>query len=115
MRPGLLVSTLILWIAAACGAPAAPGAGPVAAKDTSGDHGAVSVASASDGEVTVEITELMCLTCRTEIAAGCRKIPGVTDVSVDLAARTMTLRFDTAVTTRARVVAAVETVVGSIP
>jgi len=45
----------------------------------------------------------------------CRKIPGVTEVSVDLAARTMTLRFDGAVTNKERVVAAVETVVGSIP
>ena len=115
MRPGLLLSALVLAVVVACGSPAAPGAGPAAATDTSADPGAVIVASASEGEITVEITELMCLTCRSQIAADCRKIPGVTEVSVDLAARTMTLRFDGAVTNKERVVAAVETVVGSIP
>ena len=115
MRPGLVLSALVLAVVVACGSPAAPGAGPAAATDTSADPGAVIVASASEGEITVEITELMCLTCRSQIAAGCRKIPGVTEVSVDLAARTMTLRFDGAVTNKERVVAAVETDVGSIP
>ena len=113
MRPGFFACLLAAAVVAACGAAAAPGAGTAGANDA--DPGAVIVASASDSDVTVEITELMCLTCRTEIAAGCRKIPGVTEVSVDLGARTMTLRFDKTVTTRERVVAAVETVVGSIP
>src|SRR2546428_12320538 len=68
MRPGLLLSALVLAVVVACGTTPAPGAWPAAATDTSGAPGAVVVAAASEGQGHVQITELTCLTCRTESA-----------------------------------------------
>ena len=45
---------------------------------------------------------------------GCKQIAGVTAVKVSLNDKTVTLRFDSRVTDRARVLAAVENVVANI-
>ena len=72
------------------------------------------VASAND-EVTVNVLELICQSCAEHILAGCRQIEGVASVEVDRKERLMTLRFDSSLTTRDRVLAAVDDVVASIP
>ena len=72
------------------------------------------VASAND-EVTVDVLELICQSCAEHIVAGCKQIEGVASVEADRRARLITLRFDPAVTTRARILAAVDDVVASIP
>jgi hypothetical protein len=46
---------------------------------------------------------------------GCRQIEGVAAIEVDRKERRMTLRFDSSLTTRDRVMAAVDDVVASIP
>ena len=72
------------------------------------------VASAND-EVTVDVLELICQSCAEHILAGCREIEGVASVEADRRARLITVHFDPAVTTRARILAAVDDVVASIP
>jgi copper chaperone CopZ len=44
----------------------------------------------------------------------CRKIPGVTDVTANLQTNVLTVRFDPSVTTRQKVLDAVDAVVGSV-
>ena len=73
------------------------------------------VASANDEEVTVNVLELFCQSCAERIVAGCRQIEGVASVEADRRAKLITLRFDPSLTTRERVVAAVDDVVASIP
>ena len=72
------------------------------------------VASAND-EVTVDVLELICQSCAEHILAGCRQIDGVALVEADRRARLITVHFDPSVTTRARILAAVDDVVASIP
>ena len=72
------------------------------------------VASAND-EVTVNVLELVCQSCYEHIVYGCREIEGVASVDVDLKEKLITLHFDSSLTTRARVLAAVDDVVATIP
>jgi len=72
------------------------------------------VASAND-EVTVNVLELICRTCYEHIVAGCHDIEGVASVDVDRSQRLLTIHFDSSLTTRARVVAAVDDLVATIP
>ncbi|HEY8786578.1 MAG TPA: cation transporter [Candidatus Limnocylindria bacterium] len=72
------------------------------------------VASAND-EVTVNVLELICKSCAEHILAGCRQIEGVVSVEVDRKERLITLRFDSSLTTRARILAAVDELVATIP
>jgi copper chaperone CopZ len=72
------------------------------------------VASAND-EVTVNVLELICQSCAEHILAGCRQIEGVASVEADRRERLITLHFDSTLTTRARILAAVDDVVASIP
>jgi len=72
------------------------------------------VASAND-EVTVDVLELICQSCAEHILAGCRRIQGVSAVAVDRRERLITLYFDSSLTSRDRVLAAVDDVVASIP
>jgi copper chaperone CopZ len=72
------------------------------------------VASAND-EVTVNVLELVCKSCAEHILAGCRQIEGVASVAVDRTERLITLHFDPSLTSRARVLAAVDDVVATIP
>jgi copper chaperone CopZ len=107
VRPGLRLFVGIALLLSACGAPASA----TAARDL---PPVTMVASAND-EVTVSVLELMCHTCYDHILAGCRNIEGVASVDVDRAEKLMTLHFDSSVTSRARVLAAVDEVVATIP
>lgn len=78
-------------------------------------HGAPSTElAAGQEEVTLEIVELMCNPCAAQIVGKSRLLPGVTHVSMELATKTLTLRFDTQLTGRERVIAAVEEIVASV-
>jgi copper chaperone CopZ len=72
------------------------------------------VASAND-EVTVNVLELICQSCAEHIIAGCRRIEGVASVETDRREKLITLHFDSSITTSARILAAVDDVVASIP
>lgn len=71
------------------------------------------VASAND-QVTVNVLELICQTCYEHIISGCRHIEGVVSVEANRGEKLLTLHFDSSVTTRARVLAAVDEVVATI-
>ena len=75
----------------------------------------VTVVASSNDEVTVNVLELICRSCAEHVLAGCRQIAGVASVAVDRRERLITLYFDSAVTTRERVLAAVDDVVATIP
>ena len=91
----------------ACGAPAS--------KTTARDLPPVTVVASANDEVTVGVMELICQSCAEHVLAGCRQIEGVASVAVDRRERLITLYFDSSVTTRERVVAAVDDVVSTIP
>ena len=93
--------------AAACGAPVP--------KTVARDLPPVTLVASADDEVTVNVLELICQSCAEQVLAGCRQIEGVASVAVDRRERLITLYFDSAVTTRERVVAAVDDVVATIP
>jgi copper chaperone CopZ len=107
VRPGLCLFIAGALLLDACGAPVSK----TAARDL---PPLTIVASASD-EVTVSVLELICQSCAEHIIAGCRQIEGVAAIEVDRKERRMTLRFDSSLTTRDRVMAAVDDVVASIP
>ena len=65
-------------------------------------------------EVSMEIIELMCRPCAAQIVSGSRELPGVSSVTMELATKTLTLRFDTGLTDKDRVIAAVEQIVANI-
>jgi hypothetical protein len=73
------------------------------------------VVAAANDEVTVNVLELFCRSCTEKILSGCRDIYGVTSVDVDRKDKLMTLHFVSSVTTRDRVLAAVDSVVATIP
>jgi copper chaperone CopZ len=106
VRPGLLLFVLLALLSGACAAPASK----TAARDL---PPVVLVASAND-EVTVSVLELICQTCYEHIISGCRHIEGVVSVRADRNEKLLTLHFDSSVTTRARVLAAVDEVVATI-
>lgn len=75
----------------------------------------VTLVASADGEVTVNVLELVCKSCYEHIVYGCREIDGVASVDVDLKEKLITLHFDSSLTTPARVLAAVDEVVATIP
>ena len=105
VRPGLCLSLGIALVLGACGAPLSGTA--------AGDLPAVTVVASANDEVTVNVLELICQSCAEHIIEGCRQIEGVASVDVDRKERLMTIHFDSSVTTRDRVLAAVDTVVAS--
>jgi len=62
----------------------------------------------------MEIIELMCRPCASQIVGNARLLPGVTSVYMELATKTLTLRFDTSLTQRDQVIASVEQIVAQI-
>lgn len=62
----------------------------------------------------MEVIELMCRPCASRIVASAKDLAGVTAVHMELASKTLTLRFDTRLTGRATVVAAIEDIVSRI-
>jgi copper chaperone CopZ len=71
--------------------------------------------AAADDQVTLNVLELFCRSCTEKILSGCRDIYGVSSVDVDRKDKLMTLHFVSSVTTRERVLAAVDSVVATIP
>ena len=65
-------------------------------------------------EVSMEIIELMCSPCAAEIVSKSRQLPGVTNVSMVQASKTLTVRYDTARTSRESVISSVEEIVATI-
>jgi len=67
-----------------------------------------------EDEVSMEIIELMCNPCAAQIVSKSRLLPGVTKVSMVLATKTLTVRYDTGLTGRDSVISSVEQIVASI-
>jgi copper chaperone CopZ len=112
VRPALVLFTALLI---ACGGRAAalPPADLPAPRLI--DGGSVSAdLSATEDEVSMEIIELMCNPCAAQIVGRSRLVPGVTHVSMVLASKTLTVRFDRALVARDQVIASVEQIVASI-
>jgi copper chaperone CopZ len=65
-------------------------------------------------EISMEVLELMCSPCAAQIVGQSRRLDGVTHVSMLLASKTLTVRFDTRITLRERVIASVEQIVANI-
>ena len=107
VRPGLCLFLASALFLGACGAPVS--------KTAARDLPPVTLVASANDEVTVNVLELICQSCAEHILAGCRKIEGVASIEVDRKERLMTLRFDSSVTTRGRILAAVDDVVASIP
>ena len=107
MRPALVLLTALL---VSCG-----GALPASAPPP---HLVQAVPStdlvAGQDEVSMEIIELMCRPCASQIVGDARLLPGVTSVRMELATKTLTLRFDTSLTQRDQVIASVEQIVAQI-
>lgn len=62
----------------------------------------------------MEVIELMCRPCASQIVQDARELPGVTSVRMELATKTLTLRFETSLTGRDRIVSAVEDIVARV-
>jgi len=62
----------------------------------------------------MEIIELMCRPCASQIVGESRQLTGVTSVHMELATKTLTLRFDTSLTQKESVISSVEQIVASI-
>ena len=110
MRPALFLFTALLLAcgAAAAALPPADLPAPRVLDSVSSD------VAANEDEVAMEIIELMCNPCASQIVGQSRLLPGVTHVSMVLASKTMTVRFDTSLTRRDQVIASVEQIVASI-
>jgi copper chaperone CopZ len=97
---------LLALVSSACAAPAS--------KTAARDLPPVTLVASANDEVTVNVLELICQTCYEHIISGCRHIDGVVSVEADRSEKLLTLHFDSTVTTRARVLAAVDEVVATI-
>ena len=106
VRPGLFLFVLLAMISGACAEPTS--------KTAARDLPPVTLVASANDEVTVNVLELMCQTCYEHIISGCRHIEGVVSVEASRKDKLLTLRFDSSVTTRARVLAAVDDVVATI-
>ena len=109
MRPGLLLLALIALIGLLSSACAAP-----ASKTAARDLPPVTLVASADEQVTVNVLELICQTCYEHIISGCRHIEGVVSVEADRSEKLLTLHFDSSVTTREKILAAVDEVVATI-
>ena len=107
MRPGLLLLALISLLSTACAATPP-------SKTAARDLPPVTLVASANDEVTVNVLELVCQTCYEHIITGCRHIEGVVSVEADRSEKLLTLHFDSSVTTRERVLAAVDEVVATI-
>jgi len=104
-----LALVLGLALATACARPAAGPPPPHLVRAVPSDE-----LAAGEDEVSMEIVELMCRPCASRIVGGAELLPGVTGVRMELATKTLTLRFDAAQTQRDRVIASVERIVAGI-
>ena len=65
-------------------------------------------------EVSMEIIELMCRPCASQIVGQSERIPGITSVHLELETKTLTLRFETRYIAKDQVIASVEQIVANI-
>jgi len=65
-------------------------------------------------ELSMEVIELMCSPCAAQIVGRSRQIPGVSQVSMVLATKTLTLRYDPTLVGRESLIATVEQIVATI-
>ena len=65
-------------------------------------------------ELSMEVIELMCSPCAAQIVGRSRQIPGVSQVSMILATKTLTLRYDPQLVGREALIATVEQIVATI-
>jgi copper chaperone CopZ len=107
VRPGLCLFLASALLLAACDVPVS--------KTAARDLPPVTIVASANDEVTVNVLELICQSCAEHIIAGCRQIEGVASVEADRRERLITLHFDSSLTSRARILAAVDDVVASIP
>lgn len=115
VRPALVLFTAVFALPAACGGAAAalPAADLPVPRAIDAATVSADVAAGED-EVSMEIIELMCSPCASQIVGRSRLVPGVTHVSMVLASKTMTVRYDRTLIGRAEVVASVEQIVAGI-
>ena len=106
MRSGLRLFVALLILTTSCARTPA-----TAARDLP----PVTVVATANDEITVNVLEVMCQSCAAHILAGCREIPGVASVDIDRKAKLITLHFDSSLTSRDRILAAVDEVVSTIP
>ena len=106
VRPALVLFAALLI---GCGLPAAAPPPPHLVQSVPAEE-----LAAGQDELSMEVIELMCSPCAAQIVRQSRALPGVTHVTMELATKTLTLRFDTSVTARDRVIAAVEQIVATI-
>jgi copper chaperone CopZ len=65
-------------------------------------------------ELSMEVIELMCSPCAAQIVGRSRQIPGVSQVSMVLNTKTLTLRYDPTLVGRDALIATVEQIVATI-
>ena len=65
-------------------------------------------------EVAMEIIELLCRPCASQIVGQSERIPGITSVHMEIETKTLTLRFDTRYIAKDDVIASVEQIVANI-
>jgi copper chaperone CopZ len=106
VRPALVLFAALLL---ACEAPASAPPVPRVLNSVP----VADVATAQE-DLSLEVIELMCSPCAAQIVSKSRQLPGVTHVSMVLATKTLTVRFDTTQTARERVIASVEQIVASV-
>ena len=106
MRPALVLCCALL-LSCSAGATAAPPPHLV--------QGVVAAdLAAGEDEVTMEIIELMCRPCASQIVGQSERIPGITSVHMEIETKTLTLRFDTRYIAKDEVIASVEQIVANI-
>jgi copper chaperone CopZ len=106
MRPALV---LFVALVTACGSASAAVPAPHLLRGA-----AAADLAKGEEEMTLEIVELMCRPCASQIVSGTKALPGVTSVTMELATKTLTVRYDTAITARDRVHASIDKIVATI-
>jgi heavy-metal-associated domain-containing protein len=108
VRSALLLATALLI---GCGAPL-PAAAPPPPRLVQTDP-APDLAMGQE-ELSMEVIELMCSPCAAQIVGRSRQLIGVSQVSMVLATKTLTLRYDPNVIGREALIASVEQIVATI-
>lgn len=108
VRPALVLFMAFLLACGSAGSSNLPPPRVVADADVPADL------TAGQDEVSMEIVELICSPCAAQIVSKSKQLPGVTKVSMVLASKTLTVRYETAVTNRERVISSVEEIVARI-
>jgi copper chaperone CopZ len=109
VRPALILVGAVLFVG--CSAPlpaAAPPLPRLVQTDPAPDL------AVGQQELSMEVIELMCSPCAAQIVGRSRQLPGVSQVSMVLATKTLTLRYDPKLVVREDLIASVEQIVATI-